>query len=506
MKVGDIMQELITEKDIEQIVEQVLNKLEPVFESRKNTSIEKNIDNGWTSLELERSPDGIFSSVEAAVDGAYNAQAEFVASYSIEDRDRIIQSIRNEVINNIEKLANLVHQETNLGKYEDKISKIKLAALKTPGTEDIKTNAISGDYGLMIEEMAPFGVIGAVTPVTNPVETLINNSISMLAGGNSIVFNVHPSSKKCSAFAVNLINNAIVKASGPKNLVTMIENPTIETVNELAAHPRVSMMVGTGGPNLVKALLSSGKKTIGAGAGNPPVVVDETANIELAAKGIIEGASFDNNILCIAEKEVFVVSTVADDLIYHMLQNGAYMLSKNELDRIMELTLVEDEVTGAKSCTMGSKKTYHVHKNWIGQDAAKILKAIEVDKPDVRLIICEVDSDHPYVIVEQMMPVLPIVRCQDIYEAIKQAVKAEGGNRHTASIFSRNVENMTRFAKAINTTIFVKNAPTLAGVGYKGEGSATFTIAGPTGEGVTSAKTFTRVRRCVLAEGGFRIV
>ena len=500
------MDNIITNRDVELIVEQVLNKLGPVFESKKITPIEKIAEYEPKNMSYDQGENGIFSSVEAAVEAVYEAQAEFVANYRIEDRNRIIESIRNEVINNNEKLAKLVYEETGLGRYEDKISKINLAALKTPGTEDIKTDAISGDHGLMIEEMAPFGVIGAVTPVTNPVETLINNTISMVAGGNSVVFNVHPSSKKCSAFAIQLINNAITKANGPKNLVAMIKTPTIETVNELAAHPKVRMMVGTGGPSLVKSLLSSGKKTVGAGAGNPPVVVDETADIQLAAKGIIEGASFDNNILCLAEKEAFVVGSVADDLIYHMLQNGAYMLNRNELEKVMSLTIVEDEVIGAKSCTMGPKKKYHVHKEWIGKDATKILNAIGVNKPDVKLIICEVDSEHPYVTLEQMMPVLPIVRCQDVDEAIKLAVKAERGNRHTASIFSQNVENMTKFARAINTTIFVKNAPTLAGVGYKGEGSTTFTIAGPTGEGITSAKTFTRVRRCVLAEGGFRIV
>jgi len=498
------MQELITERDVELIVEKVLSKLEPVLESQI-VPIETK-DNYKSSINYDaKGFGGIFQTIDTAVNAAHQAQIEFVQNFKLEDRDRIIQSIRNEIIKNDKELAKLIFEETNIGRYEDKIAKINLAASKTPGVEDIKTRAISGDYGLTIEEMAPFGVIGAITPVTNPVETIINNTISMLSGGNSVVFNVHPSSKKCSAYVIELINNAIVKAKGPINLVTMIKNPTIDTVKELASHPKISILVGTGGPGLVKTLLSSGKKTIGAGAGNPPVVVDETANIELAAKSIIEGASFDNNILCIAEKEVFVVNKVADDLIYHMLQNGAYMLNRDELDRVIKLTLVQDEVMGAKSCSQGAKK-YHVHKDWIGKDASKILSAIGINKPDIRLLICEVDDQHPYVKLEQMMPVLPIVRCKDIYEAIKLAVEAEGGNRHTASIFSRNVDNMTTFAKAIKTTIFVKNAPTLAGVGYKGEGSTTFTIAGPTGEGVTSARTFTRIRRCVLAEGGFRIV
>ena len=450
------MSGLITEKDVELIIEQVLSKLEPVLESKKLTPLGKIQEVQPESSNLNRNLKGIFDSVEAAVEAAYDAQVELVTNYRVEDRDRMIQAIRNEAASNAKKLAFLIYEETKLGRAEDKIAKIGLAAAKTPGTEELRTKAVSGDYGLMIEEMAPFGVIGGITPITNPVETIINNTISMLAGGNSVVFNVHPSSKKCSAFAVDLINHAIIKAKGPENLVTMISNPTIETVNELAVHPKISMLVGTGGPSLVKALLRSGKKTIGAGAGNPPVVVDETADLELAAKSIIEGASFDNNILCIGEKEVFVVATAADDLLYHMLQNGAYILSKDELDKVMKLTLAEEgEVHGAKSCSEGYRKKYLPHKDWIGKDASKILNAIGVNKPGVKLILCEVDSYHPYVVLEQMMPILPIVRCQDIHEAIRLAVKAEGGNRHTASIFSRNVDHMTKFAKAINTTIFV---------------------------------------------------
>lgn len=503
MKAGDIVQDFITERDVEKIIEQVLSKLEPVIEQVKPKEI--NMLPNKTNIDFSQNANGIFESIDLAVESALEAHI-ILTSYRLEDREKMIQSIRKEVLGDIENLARLVYEETKLGKYEDKIAKINLAASKTPGTEDIKTSAISGDYGLTIEEMAPFGVIGAVTPVTNPVETLINNAISMISGGNSVVFNVHPSSKKSSAYTVELINKAVLKAGGPQNLVTMVKEPTIETVNQLSSHPRISMMVGTGGPGLVKSLLKSGKKTIGAGAGNPPVVVDETADMNLAAKRIIEGASFDNNILCIAEKEVFVVNQVADDLIYNMLSNGAYMLNQEELEKVMKVTLVEDEDLGAKSCTLSPKKKYHVHKNWVGKDASKILSEIGIAKQDVKLLICEVDSDHPYVTLEQMMPILPLVRCSDVDEAIKLAVKAEGANKHTASIFSRNVDNMTKFARAINTTIFVKNAPTLAGVGYKGEGNATFTIAGPTGEGITSAKTFTRVRRCVLAEGGFRIV
>lgn len=515
------MSHAITEKDLEMIVEMVLKNVEslmpqepagvqiapaaapPVYPAAVTQAAPTAQQSMMTRLGSEN---GVFDRVEDAVDAAYDAQRHYTSSCNMEDRNRIIANIRKTVLENAQDLGRRIYEETNLGRYEDKVAKITLAATKTPGTEDLKTSSLSGDYGLTIEEMGAFGLIGAVTPVTNPSETIISNVISMIAAGNSVIFNVHPSAKNCSAHTVQLLNKAIVEAGGPENLVTMVKEPTLETVNQISQHPKVNLMVGTGGPGLVKALLSSGKKAIGAGAGNPPVIVDETADLGLAARGILEGASFDNNILCIAEKEIFVVDSVADELIYELLKLETHMLSNEELGKVMSLTLVADEVLGAKSCSMGVKKEYHVAKQWVGKDASAIMESIGKPMPNVKLLLCETTADHPYVQLEQMMPILPIVRVKTFEEAVELAVQAEHGNRHTASIFSRNVDHMTKFAKAINTTIFVKNAPTLAGVGYKGEGSATFTIAGPTGEGITSAKTFTRVRRCVLAEGGFRII
>ncbi|MDI9493668.1 MAG: aldehyde dehydrogenase EutE [Bacillota bacterium] len=498
----------LTERDVAWIIEQVIKNVEQAAGTHHNGHVSPVKTASEAAIGKTESSTGarLFVSVAEAVSAAHKAQQEYTVNFKIEDRNNIIASVREAAQREAETIAQMIFEETGLGRKEDKVAKILLAALKTPGVEDLKTTAISGDYGLTIEEMAPFGVIGAITPVTNPAETVINNTISMLAAGNSVVFNVHPSSVKCCSYVVRLLDSAIRQGGGPANLITMIENPTIETLNEIASDPRVNLLVGTGGAGLVRALLRSGKKTIGAGAGNPPVVVDETADIEHAAKSIIEGAAFDNNILCIAEKEVFAVQAIADELIYHMLQNGAYMLGRQELAKVMDLTLTADEKSGAAFRSGKMEIEYHVKKEWIGKSAESILNAIGVKKDNIKILLCEVDFSHPYVQLEQMIPVLPIVRCTDVDEAITMAVRAEQGNRHTASIFSRDVVNMTRFAKAVNTTLFVKNAPTLAGVGYKGEGSTTFTIAGPTGEGVTSAKTFTRVRRCTLAEGGFRII
>ncbi len=439
---------------------------------------------------------GAFEKVEDAVEAADVAQKLLVRKYSMDQRKRLINALRVELRKNADLLARKVYEETKLGIYADKIEKHLAVIDHTPGPEFLTTDAVTGDYGLMVEEYAPFGVIGAITPVTNPTETIINNAISMISGGNTVVFNVHPSAKKTCEFCIQLMNRTIIENKGPANLLTMVLNPTLDTVAQISNHPKIRMMVGTGGTAMVNALLKSGKKTIGAGAGNPPVIVDETANLKKAAQEIHYGASFDNNILCLAEKEAFVVEEVASAFIGYMKEEGAYLLEGQEKEKVLQMILPFKEGYG-----------YQVNKEFIGKDASLILEKAGIQysrKP--KLLICEVKKDHPLVLKEQMMPVFPIVRVKSIEEAIEAAVIAENGNRHTASIFSRDVDHMTMFAKAIETTIFVKNGNTLRGVGIGGEGYATMTIAGPTGEGITNVRSFTRRRRCMLADGGLRIV
>jgi len=449
---------------------------------------------------------GVFNSVEAAIEATHQAQVEFYANSTKESREAIIAAIRNAVLTHAEDFAKMVLEETKLGRVEDKVAKHQLTAIKTPGTEVLETKVWSGDHGISIEERAPYGVIGAVTPVTNPTETVVNNAISMLASGNAVVFNVHPSAKIVSAVMIDMLNKTIVEAGGIENLVTMVKEPTLETLGEIAKSPLVNMLVGTGGPGLVKAILQSGKKGVGAGAGNPPVIVDASANLDLAAAGVYAGAAFDNNLLCIGEKEVFVEDVIADEFIAKLSVLGAYVLSKDEAEKLTDQILTMDEVDGAKPCTAQEiARVWHPVKQFVGQDAGEILKSISVES-DTRLAIMDVDNCHPLVHVEQMMPVLPIVRCKDINEAIERAVAAERGNKHSACIYSGNIENVTQFGRRINTTIFAHNGPTLSGVGYNAEGTSTFTIAGPTGEGITNALSFTRARRFAIAQGGLRIV
>jgi propionaldehyde dehydrogenase len=436
---------------------------------------------------------GVFDCIVRAVEDASLAQKQLM-TFSLEKRAEFITAMREAALAHAEFLAEMAVKETGMGRVADKIIKNRLAALKTPGTEDLKTEAYTGDRGLTIVEMAPFGVIGAITPVTNPAATIINNSIGMIAAGNSVVFCPHPSARDTSLKTVEILNKAIISRGGPQDILCTIKEPSLKAVQELMNHPKVNLLVATGGPDVVRAVLSSGKKAIGAGAGNPPVVVDETADIEKAAKDIVDGGTFDNNLPCIAEKSIIVVGSVADLLLANMQKHGAYLIQGRHLRDLEKLVLQEKIVEPGKS-------KYVPSKQYVGKDARYILEKIGIRAgEEIRGIVALVEAHHPFVMVELMMPILPLVQVKNIDEAIALAVKVEHGNRHTAIMHSKNVDHMTRFAKAIQTTIFVKNAPSYAGIGVGGEGFTTFTIAGPTGEGLTSARTFTRQRRCVLVD------
>lgn len=480
-----------TEAQIEEIVKTVIANLGA--EAPKATT-------AWDATSYcGRKFIGVFEKMEdaiAAAEDGYHA----VRAMSVAEREKLITVLRGMIREEASIMGALGVAETGMGKAEHKTAKHLLVADKTPGTEDIVPTVRTGDFGLTLTEPAPFGVVGSITPSTNPSETVLCNSIGMIAAGNGVVFNPHPNAIATSNYAVDLVNRASAKAGGPKILVASVVKPTLETAQIMYGHPAIRLLVCTGGPGVVKSVLSSGKKAIGAGAGNPPVIVDDTADIAKAAKDIIDGCTFDNNLPCIAEKEVFAFANIADELIAGMLKNGAYKINDAQAEALSKI--VVNEVKNPKTGIV--KKV--VSRDCVGRDAAVLLGKIGVKVgPEVRCIIYETNFDHLFVQTELMMPILPIVRVHNIDEAIELAVKAEHGNRHTAHMHSKNVDHLSRFAKAVETTIFVKNAPSYAGIGFGGEGHTTFTIAGPTGEGITSAKSFTRLRRCVMVDN-FHII
>lgn len=435
---------------------------------------------------------GIFNCVDEAVAAATEAFHK-LSERTLEERKRAIDHIRRISIDQCVELGTMEMEETKIGRLEHKIEKLKTLGERTPGVEFLRSEIYSGDHGLAVIEHAPFGVIGAITPVTHSLPTITGNAVSMIAGGNTLVVNPHPSGKRVAAEGVRRFNQAIHRDLGIDNLICLIAEPTLESASEIFKHRGVKLICVTGGPAVARAAMNSGKRAVVAGPGNPPVVVDETADLDRAARSIIQGAAYDNNLLCIAEKEVFVVAEVFDAMMSAMQRAGAERLNAREVEALTKTAIT----------TVGDAEHKHdvPAKEFLGQDAAVLARGIGKQVPEkTELLYGETDEHNPFVPVEQMMPFVPFVRVRDVDEAIEKAKFYEHGFRHTAMIHSTNVHNMTKMARAMDTTLFVKNGPCMASLGLGGEGYLSFSIATPTGEGVTTPLTFTRERRCSMID------
>lgn len=437
---------------------------------------------------------GVFEKLDDAVEEAFKAQK---ALKTVAMRECVVAAIRKQGEAHAKELAEMAVKETGMGRVEDKLAKKLAQARMTPGPECLSPIALTGDHGMTLIENAAWGVIASVTPSTNPGATVINNAISMISAGNAIVFAPHPAAKGVSQRAISLLNEAIVAAGGPNNLLTTVADPNIETAQRLFRYPGIGLLVVTGGDAVVHSAKShTDKRLIAAGAGNPPAVVDETADIPRAARDIVFGASFDNNIICADEKEIICVSSVCDQLMSEMQKHKAVQLSSEQAKKLIPHLLKDIDGHGKGT----------VSRDFVGRDAAKLAAAIGVNVPaDTRLLFVEAEPDHPFAVTELMMPIVPVIRAANADEAIDLAIKLESGCHHTAAMHSKNIEKLSRMANEINTSIFVKNGPCIAGLGFGGEGWTTMTISTPTGEGVTSARTFVRLRRCVAVDY-FRIV
>ncbi len=440
--------------------------------------------------------DGLFPDPDSAV-AAARAAFDQLAELPLELRKRMVAAMRATAREHAEVLAQFAVEETGMGRFEDKVQKNLLTANKTPGPEWLETAAWTGDDGLTITEFAPYGVVTAITPTTNPTSTIINNSIGMVSAGNAVVFNAHPGAKQCSAYTIQLLNRAVQSVGGPVNLLTCVEEPTIESAQALMVHRDVRLLVVTGGIGVVRQAMKSGKRAICAGPGNPPVVVDDSADLEQAGRDVVRGGSFDNNLVCVTEKTCLVVESVLNGLTEAMSRHGGYLITSWQLRRLMKSIFEEDR---------GPGKPGVMNKAFIGQDASVLLKEIGINAgSEVRQIVAVVEPDHQLVWSEQMMPIMPVVPMPDVYSAIDLAVESEHGFRHTAVMHSKNIDHLSRMARAMDCSIYVKNAPSLAGLGWGGEGFTSFTIASPTGEGLTTCRSFSRLRRCTLKDA-FRIV
>lgn len=433
---------------------------------------------------------GIFATVDEAIAAAKEAQ-EIYRDKPIAVRQQVIDAIKEGFRPYIEKMAKDIKEETGMGSVEAKIAKLHNALYNTPGPEILGPVTENGDGGMVMYERLPYGVIGAVGPSTNPSETVIANAIMMLAGGNTLYFGAHPGAKKITRWTIEKMNDLIADATGLHNLVVSIDQPTIESVQQMMHHPDVAMLAVTGGPGVVHQAMISGKKAVGAGPGNPPAMVDATADIDLAAHNIITSASFDNDILCTAEKEVVVESKVKDALIQKMQEEGAFMINHQQADRLAEMCIQDNGTPDRK---------------FVGKDATYILDQANISYTGHPVeIICELPKEHPLVMTEMLMPILPIVSCPTFAEVLATAVEVEQGNHHTATIHSNNLKHINNAAHQMQCSIFVVNGPSYVGTGVADNGAhsgaSALTIATPTGEGTCTAKTFTRRVRLNSPQG-----
>ena len=436
---------------------------------------------------------GVFATAEEACEAAQEAFLQ-LKEKGVEARRKIENIVKTLAEKNAEPWGKIEFEETKIGRLDHKIAKLGLIKL-VPGVDWLRPDARSGDHGITLEEYTPFGVVGAITPSTHSIPTLSGNIVNICAAGNSVVFNAHPSAAKCAAVAMRAYNEAIYRETGIENIACIIEKPSLDSFNALCKNEFTRLLLVTGGPMVVKAAMQTGKRAICAGPGNPPVFVDDTCCPTRAAKAIISGAAFDNNLLCIGEKQVFVLEQVADKLMQKMSENGAVKLNPSQLEK---LTKAAFTITPGQG---GGCAQAHTNKDYIGKDPSVLAQAAGINLPSgTQLLFGETDAMHPFVQEEQMMPMIPIVRVKSVEEGIALSLQSEHNYKHTAIIHSHDVENITAMARALDTTLFVKNGPSPAGLGLGGEGYLSFSIATPTGEGITNPRTFTRVRRCVMVD------
>ncbi|RRJ95353.1 aldehyde dehydrogenase family protein [Opitutaceae bacterium TAV4] len=435
---------------------------------------------------------GVFTDVAAAAAAAQGAFLQLQQA-GLAGRAKIIDIVKDLATRNAAEWGRIEFEETKIGRLAHKVEKLQIVKL-VPGLEWLRPYALSGDHGITLEECTPFGVIGAITPVTHSVPTICGNIISMVAAGNSIVVNPHPGGARCAAIAVRAINEAIHAATGIEHLVTIIAEPSLETFDALCKDQNIRLLCVTGGPGVVNAAMKSGKRAICAGPGNPPVVVDGTGSLAKAAADTLSGAAYDNNLLCVGEKQVFVLEHIADRFMTELAAAGAAKLNSTQLTALTAAAFTTGKDAGGCSHPVLNRKL-------VGVDAAVLARhAGATVSADTPLLFAETDANHPFVVEEQMMPMIPIVRVKTFDEAVTLAAKSEHGYRHSAIIHSLNVEHMTQMARALDTTVFVKNGPSTAGLGLGGEGYLNYSIATTTGEGIATPRTFTRTRRCVMVD------
>lgn len=390
------------------------------------------------------------SFISELVEKAKVAQKE-LATYSQKEIDAIVKVIAKTVYDNAEELARMAVDETRMGVYEDKVAKNK-GKSKTIYNHIIekKTIGVIGkdeDTGLTLLAK-PVGIVGAVTPTTNPIVTPMCNSMFAIKGGNPIIIAPHPRSQKCSAYTVDLINKNI-KEKGircPENAIQIIRESTIARTSELMHS--VDVVIATGGMGVVKEAYSSGKPSYGVGAGNVQVIVDNDVDFNDATAKIIAGRKFDNGIICSGEQTIIAPRSKYDEVIKAAVQNGAYYAEDDATVDKFRKTLFIDNM---------------LNKDVVGQSVQKIAALAGVDVPsDTKVILLKAKGigNEDILCKEKMCPVMATFEYDTFEEAIKiaQTNLDLEGKGHTSAIHSNNNEHIELAGLKLTISRLIVNA------------------------------------------------
>ena len=393
-------------------------------------------------------------SLKARMEELRQAQREF-ATFTQEQVDKIFHAAATAANKMRIPLAKMAVEETGMGIVEDKVIKNHYAAEYIYNAyKDTKTcGVIEEDKAFGIKKIAePIGLIAAVIPTTNPTSTAIFKTLIALKTRNAIIISPHPRAKACTIAAANIVKEAAEAAGAPKGLISWIDVPSLELTNEVMAN--ADIILATGGPGMVKAAYSSGKPALGVGAGNTPVIIDETADIKMAVSSIIHSKTFDNGMICASEQSVTVLEPIYKEVKKEFADRGCYFLKKDEIDKVRKTIIIN----GALNAKI------------VGQSAHTIAKLAGVDVPvDTKILVGEVESvdiseEFAH---EKLSPVLAMYKAKTFDEAIEKAehLVADGGYGHTSSIYVNvnEKEKLEKHANAMKTCRILVNTPAAQG-------------------------------------------
>ncbi len=400
--------------------------------------------------EIIDSVDALIAKMEAMRE----AQKVF-ASFTQEQVDKIFYEAASAANKLRIPLAKMAVEETGMGVVEDKVIKNNYAAEYIYNTyKDTKTcGVIEEDKAYGIKKIAePIGLIAAVIPTTNPTSTAIFKTLISLKTRNAIMISPHPRAKNSTIAAAKVVLDAAVKAGAPEGIIGWIDVPSLELTNEVMRS--ADIILATGGPGMVKAAYSSGKPALGVGAGNTPVIIDDTADIKMAVSSIIHSKTFDNGMICASEQSVTVLEPIYDAVKKEFAARGCYFLKEDELNKVRKTIIIN----GALNAKI------------VGQKAHTIAKLAGVDVPEsAKILIGEVESVNieEEFAHEKLSPVLAMYKAKTFDEAIEKAEQlvADGGYGHTSSLYVNvnEKEKMDKHAAAMKTCRILVNTPSSHG-------------------------------------------